>query len=77
MILFGNIRDKLILILVNSCQNNSRYQVHHDRRIVLRALKNISRGEEITTIYLSPLMGNVLRYAFAVTESGLIAYKEF
>merc|ERR1712223_1187492 len=45
----------------HSCQNNSRFQIHHDRRIVLRALKNISRGEEITTIYLSPLMGNVLR----------------
>ena len=44
-----------------SCQNNSRFQIYHDRRIVLRALKDIPRGEEITTIYLSPLMGNVLR----------------
>ena len=53
--------DVYLFLYFFSCQNNSRFQIHHDRRIVLRALKNISRGEEITTIYLSPLMGNVLR----------------
>ena len=44
-----------------SCTSNTRFQVYTDRRIVLRAQVDIKIGEEVSTLYLPPSMGTVLR----------------
>lgn len=43
------------------CVCNSRFQIHRDRKLVLRAQEDILKGEEITTRYLPSMIGNIRR----------------
>ncbi|XP_059079369.1 uncharacterized protein LOC131877644 isoform X1 [Tigriopus californicus] len=45
----------------HGCICNSRFQIHRDRKLVLRAQIDIPRGEEITTRYLPSMIGNIRR----------------
>ena len=50
-------------IFINSCVNNSRFQVYDDRRVVLRAQVDVPAGAEITITYLPQMISNVRRRA--------------
>ncbi|XP_023323790.1 protein msta [Eurytemora carolleeae] len=45
----------------HSCICNSRFQIYPDRSILLRAQVSIPKGSEITTQYLTPLIGTMPR----------------
>ena len=44
-----------------SCVSNTRFQIHHDHRIKLTALRDIPKGTEITIKYMPCSMGNTMR----------------
>jgi len=48
-------------LLSHSCVNNTRYTQTRDGRMIVRAVKPICKGEEVTTQYRGPNEGNVVR----------------
>lgn len=57
----GHALCPLFSVLCHSCVNNTRYTQTKEGRLVVRAVKPIKAGEEITTQYRGPNTGNVLR----------------
>ena len=49
--------------IIFSCISNARFQVHHDKRIKVTALRDIPKGTEITISYCPSNAGNTLRRA--------------
>ena len=47
--------------LPDPCHHNSRYIVHPDNSLTIRAKRSIKRGEEVTIQYISFLFGNSRR----------------
>ena len=53
--------NRIPAILIKTIIFSSRYIVHPDNRLTLRAMVDINKGEEVTIQYISFLFGNSKR----------------